>query len=320
MNEITKRISDLGIVPVIKLDDPADAVPLAKALLKGGIGCAEVTFRTDAAEQAIKNIVREVPEMLAGAGTVLTVDQAKRAIGAGAKFLVSPGFNEKVVRYAIEQGVPMIPGCSNPSDIERALELGLTDLKFFPAEQAGGLEMIKALCGPYTTVRFMPTGGINPDNFLQYLANDKIIAVGGSWMVKADLIKAKKFDEITKMCDEAVRKMLGFELLHIGINCADDREAAEGAQKFCTLLGLEAKDGASSVFAGKIVELMKKPYLGRHGHIAIGVNSVDRAYAYFTAKGYAFNESTISRDPKGKMKVAYLQDEICGFAVHFVNK
>ncbi len=226
MNDITKRISNLGIVPVIKLDDAADAAPLAKALLKGGIGCAEVTFRTDAAEQAIKNIVKEVPDMLAGAGTVLTVDQAKRAIGAGAKFLVSPGFNEKVVRYAIEQGVPIVPGCSNPSDVERALELGLTDIKFFPAEQAGGLAMIKALCGPYTTVRFMPTGGINPDNFLEYLASDKIIAVGGSWMVKADLIKEKKFDKITEMCEEAVRKMLGFELLHIGINCESGDEAA----------------------------------------------------------------------------------------------
>ncbi|MEA4912600.1 MAG: bifunctional 4-hydroxy-2-oxoglutarate aldolase/2-dehydro-3-deoxy-phosphogluconate aldolase [Oscillospiraceae bacterium] len=320
MNDITKRLSDIGIVPVIKLDDPADAVPLAKALLAGGIGCAEVTFRTDAAEQAIKNIVKEVPDMLAGAGTVLTIDQAKRAIGAGAKFLVSPGFNEKIVRYAIEQGVPIVPGCSNPSDVERALELGLTDLKFFPAEQSGGLSMIKALCGPYTTVRFMPTGGINPDNFLEYLASDKIIAVGGSWMVKADLIKAKKFDEITKMCEEAVRKMLGFQLVHIGINCADDKQAAEGAQKFCALLGLEAKDGASSVFAGKMVELMKTPYLGAHGHIAIGVNSVDRAYAFLKSRGYAFNESTISKDDKGRMKVAYLQDEICGFAVHIVNK
>jgi len=187
MHAILEQLGKIGIVPVIKIDDAAKAVPLAKALIAGGIPCAEVTFRTSEGEEAIRRINKEVPDILLGAGTVLTIDQVDRAIAAGAKFIVSPGLNPKVLNYCIGKGIPHTPGCSNPSDIEIALEAGLDVIKFFPAEQSGGLAYIKAVAAPYPNLKFMPTGGINADNIATYLAYEKINACGGSWMVKDEL-------------------------------------------------------------------------------------------------------------------------------------
>ena len=170
---------------------------------QGGLPAAEITFRTNAAEGSIRAISMTYPNMLVGAGTVLNTEQADRAMAAGAKFIVTPGFNERVVRHCIQKSYPVVPGCPTPSDIELAIELGLDVVKFFPAEPAGGLPMIKALAGPYVNLKFMPTGGINAKNVRDYLAFNKIIACGGSWMVKGDLIKAGKFDEIEQMVREA---------------------------------------------------------------------------------------------------------------------
>lgn len=203
MNDVLKKIEKIGIVPVVVLNDAKDAEPLAKALCDGGLPCAEVTFRTDAAEESIRIIAEKYPEMLVGAGTVLTVDQVDRAVAAGAKFIVSPGFNPKVVKYCLDKGIPVTPGTQTPSEMEQAIEMGLDVVKFFPAEPAGGLAMIKAVAAPYTMLKFMPTGGINLNNVEEYLKFDKILACGGSWMVKGDLIKAGKFDEITQMTKDA---------------------------------------------------------------------------------------------------------------------
>ena len=200
MQDMMNKLHDIGIIPVVVLDRVEDALPLAEALIKGGLPCAEVTFRTAAAEEGISEAF---PDMIVGAGTVLTTEQADRAIAAGAKFIVSPGFNPKVTKYVLDKGVPMTPGVCTPSEIEGAMELGLDVVKFFPAEPAGGLPMIKALVGPYVNLKFMPTGGINAKNVRDYLAFNKIIACGGSWMVKGDLIKAGKFDEIEQMVREA---------------------------------------------------------------------------------------------------------------------
>ena len=205
MNKVLEEIQKIGIVPVVVLDDEKDAKPLAKALCDGGLPCAEVTFRTKAAEESIRIMAKEYPQMLVGAGTVLTTEQVDRAIEAGAKFIVSPGLNPKIVSYCIEKGIPVTPGCQTPSDIEKALELGLDVVKFFPAEPAGGLPMIKALAAPYTEVMFMPTGGINPKNVVDYLKFNRILACGGSWMVKGDLVKDGKFDEITALVKEAAQ-------------------------------------------------------------------------------------------------------------------
>ena len=207
MNEVLEKIQKIGIVPVVVLNDAKDAAPLAKALCDGGLPCAEVTFRTEAAEESIRIMAEQFPQMLVGAGTVLTTEQVDRAVAAGAKFIVSPGLNPKVVKYCIEKGVPVTPGTENPSDVEQAIELGLEVVKFFPAEAAGGLNMIKSMAAPYTNMKFMPTGGINAKNINSYLAFPKILACGGSWMVKGDLVKAGEFDKIRELTAEA-RKLV----------------------------------------------------------------------------------------------------------------
>ncbi|MGN0290903.1 MAG: bifunctional 4-hydroxy-2-oxoglutarate aldolase/2-dehydro-3-deoxy-phosphogluconate aldolase [Lachnospiraceae bacterium] len=204
MNEVLEKIQEIGIVPVVVLEDAKDAEPLAKALCEGGLPCAEVTFRTAAAEESIRIMTEKYPDMLVGAGTVLTTEQVDRAVLAGAKFIVSPGLNPQVVKYCVEKGILITPGCANPSDIEQALENGLEVVKFFPAEPAGGLKMIKALAAPYVGVKFMPTGGINATNVRDYLAYDRILACGGSWMVSSDLVKAGDFEKITELTKEAV--------------------------------------------------------------------------------------------------------------------
>lgn len=203
MNAVLEEIQKIGIVPVVVLNDAKDAEPLAKALCEGGLPCAEVTFRTDAAEEAIRIIAEKYPQMLVGAGTVLTIEQVDRAVAAGAKFIVSPGLNPKVVKYCVDKGIPVTPGTQTPSEMEQAIEMGLEVVKFFPAEPAGGLAMIKAVAAPYTMLKFMPTGGINLNNVEDYLKYDRILACGGSWMVKGDLIKAGKFDEIAQMTKDA---------------------------------------------------------------------------------------------------------------------
>jgi 2-dehydro-3-deoxyphosphogluconate aldolase/(4S)-4-hydroxy-2-oxoglutarate aldolase len=205
LNDILKQIEQIGVVPVIAISDTEKAVPLAKALLAGGIPCAEVTFRTAEGEECIRRIAKEVPEVLLGAGTVLRIEQVERAVKAGAKFIVSPGFNPKVVQYCVDNGILMVPGCSTPSDMEAAIELGLDTVKFFPAEQAGGLAYIKACAAPYTGLKFMPTGGINAGNIGKYAAFNKITACGGSWMVSKELLGAGNFEEITRLCKEAVQ-------------------------------------------------------------------------------------------------------------------
>lgn len=320
MHAILEQISKIGVVPVIKIDDVEKAVPLAKALIAGGIPCAEITFRTAEGEEAIRRVAEAKLDILLGAGTVLSCEQVDRAIAAGAKFIVSPGFNRKVVNYCAEKDIPITPGCSCPSDMEQALEAGLDVVKFFPAEQAGGLDFIKAVAAPYTALKFMPTGGVNAGNIAKYLAFEKIIACGGSWMVPAKLINEGGFDEITRLCREAVQTMLGFELAHIGINAANETEAMQAAKMFETLFGFAVKAGNSSIFAGSYVEVMKQPYLGKNGHIGIATNSVDRAAAYLERGGFALNAESAKTGPNGKTIAVYLKDEVCGFAVHLMQK
>jgi len=201
--EFKVQLKKIGIIPVVVLEDAKDARPLGEALLEGGLPAAEVTFRTDAAEESIAIMAKEFPEMLVGAGTVLTPDQADRAVKAGAKFIVAPGLNPTVVRHCLEKGYPVAPGVQTPSEMEHAMELGLDFVKFFPAENAGGLSMIKACAAPYTGLTFMPTGGINKDNVKDYLKYEKITACGGTWMVKGDLIKAGDFARIKELTREA---------------------------------------------------------------------------------------------------------------------
>lgn len=212
MRGVLHALGDLGLVPVVKIERVEDAVDLARALLAGGLPCAEITFRTEAAEEAIRQISSRLPDMLVGAGTVLSVDQAERAVSAGAQFIVFPGFNQKVVEWCLENEIPVTPGVVTPTEIEMARDRGLEILKFFPAEAMGGIATLKAMGAPYGDVKFVPTGGINRDNLADYLALPNVHCCGGSWLVKANLISAGKFDEITQLTQDAmslVRKVRG---------------------------------------------------------------------------------------------------------------
>lgn len=316
--DIQKRIHDIGIVPVIKIDNASDALPLAKALIDGGLPVAEVTFRTEAGKDAIKIMSDNFPDMLVGAGTVLTTQQVDEAIAAGAKFIVSPGLNPETVEYCIAKNIPIYPGCTSASDVEKAISYGLEVVKFFPAEAMGGLSVIKALAGPFSQVRFMPTGGVNLQNLQDYLGFDRIIACGGTWMVQDALIKEGRFDEIETITREAVGKMLGLHIAHVGVN--PDQEASKSAKQFATLLGLPLKEGNTSFFIDSIIEVMKEPYLGKNGHIAIGTKNIDRAIFYYENKGITFNPDSKKYNDKGELVAIYFTQEINGFALHLVQK
>ena len=318
--DIIEQISNIGIVPVIAIDDADKAVDLAKALVAGSLPCAEVTFRTAAGQQAIENIAKNVPEVLVGAGTVINVEQAKLAIEKGAKFIVSPGYVDEVVEYCKQNNIPYLPGTSNASEMIKAVNAGLKYVKFFPAEANGGLNTLKALAPVVPTLKFMPTGGVNTKNFMDYLNYDRIFACGGSWMVKKDLINDEKWDEITNICKEVVKTMLGFSLKHIGINTEDEQQAENTARTLCSLFNLEYKAGNSSIFAGSEFECLKKPFLGKNGHLCVGTNNMNRALYYLEKKGIEFNEDTRSLDDKGNTKNIYLKDEFGGFAIHIMKK
>jgi len=204
MNEILNKISGYGLIPVIKIDRVDDAVPLCQALMEGGLPVAEITFRTEAAEESIKRVSRANLNILLGAGTILNIDQVKRAVDAGASYLISPGFNRQVVEYCIKNGITITPGAITPTEVQYLIEYALEVAKFFPAEQAGGLAMIKALSAPFPQMRFIPTGGINAKNLLDYLALKNVTACGGSWMVPDDLIVSGQFDQIRTLVEEAV--------------------------------------------------------------------------------------------------------------------
>ena len=201
----TDRVCEAGIVPVVVLNKVEDAVPLAGALLKGGITFMEITFRTECAADCIEVISREVPDMTVGAGTVINVEQAKTAVAGGAKFIVSPGFDEETVRWALDNDIPVIPGTVTPTEIMKAVGMGLRVLKFFPADVYGGIKAIKALSAPFGQVKFLPTGGVSPDNLKDFISNKAVAAVGGSWVCKKDDIANHDWDKITALSAEAVK-------------------------------------------------------------------------------------------------------------------
>lgn len=317
--DVKKTLSNIGIVPVIAIDNADNAVDLCKALVAGGIPAAEITFRTAAGQESIRRVAKELPEVLVGAGTVITPAQVDEAYEAGAKFVVSPGYYDAVVARAQEIGIPVLPGCTNASDMMKAVNAGLDMVKFFPAEASGGIGMIKNFTSVFP-LKFMPTGGITPKNLMDYLSNDRIAAVGGTWMVKKDMINACEWEKITAICKESVKTMLGLSLAHVGINCENEEEAEKTAKTICALFGFDYKAGNSSIFAGSAVECMKTPYLGTSGHIAIGTNSVDRAVYHLSLQGVEFDESTRKTDAKGNTKAIYLKGEFGGFAIHLMQR
>ena len=313
------RLSAAAVVPVVVLDDAKDAVATAKALLAGGVDVMEITFRTAAAADSIKAVAENCRDMLVGAGTVITLEQCKQAVECGARFIVSPGFDEEVVRWCVENGIAVTPGCVTPSEIMAAMKLGLTVVKFFPAGVYGGLSAMKALSGLFGGIKFIPTGGVNGQNIGEFIAAPFIHAVGGSWVCPKADIAAGNFEKITELCKQARSAALGFEVAHIGLNCEDAEAASAVCEKLNEAFALTVKDGNSSMFASGGIEVMKSMYLGKNGHIAIRTNSVPLAIAELAKKGFVCDMTT-AKYKGGRMVAVYLKDEIGGFAVHLLQK
>ena len=319
MDEVLKKIGDLGLVPVVKIEKAEHALPLGRALLEANLPIAEITFRTEAAEESITVLTRELPELLVGAGTVLTVDQVKKATGAGAAFIVAPGFNPAVVDYCVEKSIPVTPGINNPTQIEMALARNLEVVKFFPAEASGGLSMLKSMAAPYGGIKFIPTGGINAGNLNTYLSFSRILACGGSWMVKPALISAGNFAEITRLTREALSLMLGFELAHLGFNETNRDQARESGEFLKRLFNFPLIEKNERISAGQSFEIKSCPSLGEHGHIAIAVNNINRAVAFLQRIGVSvLPDTAVKRD--GVLKEIYIQPQVSGFALHLIQK
>ena len=316
--DVLKRMACAGIVPVVVLEDAKDAVPTAKAMVAGGIDVMEITFRTAAAADSIRAVAAEVPEMLVGAGTVVNLEQCKLAVECGAKFIVSPGYDEEVVSWCCDNGIAVCPGCVTPTEIMMALKHGLKVLKFFPANVYGGLSAIKALAGPFGGVKFIPTGGVNLQNVGEFIADSHIHAVGGSWVCPKADIAAGNFEKITALCKESRKALLGFEVAHVGINCADAEVCEQVCDAFTAAFDFGVKKGNSSNFASTGVEVMKTMFKGANGHIAIRTNKMTPAIAEMERRGLELDMDSVK--DKDNIKAVYFKNEFGGFAVHLLQK
>ena len=314
--DMFKTIYELGIIPVVAIDDADKAVPLAKALSEGGLPAAEITFRTAAAEESIRRITAECPDVLVGAGTVLTKEQADRAVAAGAKFIVTPGFNPEMIAYIKSLGIPMMPGAATPGEMEQAMSMGLTNIKFFPAEANGGVAKLKALAGPYQAAKWMPTGGVNAKNLNDYLSFDRIIACGGTWLATGADIAENNWDGITKKCKEAIKVMLGFELKKICIY-GDSANAEKNAKFVASLFGFDCTETECGVQAGCVC--FGKEESDAKGCIVINTNNGNRAMAYLKRMG-AEIDPDIWYDKKGNVSCFGLKDLVAGFEICIETK
>ena len=317
--EALKRMDCCGIVPVVVLDQVEDALPTANALLAGGVDVMEVTLRTKAGLEGIRRIAQQCPDIYVGAGTVVNLEQCRQAVDAGANFIVSPGFDREVVEWCVKNDVAITPGCVTPTEITEALSFGLKVLKFFPANVYGGLPAMKALCGPFGGVKFIPTGGVGPDNLHEYVSAPFIHAVGGSWLCAREDIKNGKFERITVLSAQAVNTALGFELAHVGINCGTAEESMQVCNLFDRAFSTGIKEGASSNFASSGIEVLKSNYLGERGHIAMRTAKIGRAIAALSKRGFEVDMETAKY--KGEDMIAvYLKQQFGGFAVHLLQK
>lgn len=319
MKNVLELIMEYGIVPVIKIPFEEASEPLAQALINGGLPIIEVTLRNDCALSCITRIKKAFPNMLVGAGTVISTKQVDDAKDAGVDFIVTPGFSPQIVKYCNDIDLPIIPGCVTPTEIEAAMEYGLKVLKFFPAQTMGEVEAIKSLGGPYGNIKFVPTSGITMNNINDYLSSDKVAAVGGSFMAPAAKIETGDFDGVTQLCKQAIKTSMNFKIAHVGINGQSNQEGKNMASRLSEIFDLNHKKGGRSDFAGTIVECCKTKFPGANGHIAIGTDSVTRAAAYLKRKGIKFREELKNVSADGKLISIYLEEEIGGFALHLVQ-
>ena len=317
---VFERAENIGVIPVINIADLEVTKPLCETLLENGIDVIEVTLRNENSIEAIKIIRKEFPQMGIAAGTILSLEQAKEALKAGAEALVMPGCDDEIIDYAIENNIPVLPGCITAADIQREYKKGLRLFKFFPSEASGGIPALKLLSGPFKGIKFVPTGGINFDNLGEYLSNEFIAACGGSFMADAKTLKAKDFKKVAELCKKCIDISLGFKLAHIGINHEDKDSADKTAKFIASIFGFDTKEFTTATFAGDVVECMHNCNLGKVGHIGFSTNSIKRAMAYLESKGIELDENGIKRNEKGEITCVYLKENIAGFALHVVQR
>ena len=292
------KFYQMGVIPIIVIDNLNQALPLAKALVDGGISCVEITFRTQYAKQAIKLMKSHYPQLYIGAGTILTIEQVDEAIEAGAEFLVSPSLNPKVILHAQKQGVEFFPGCSCARDIELALECGITNVKFFPSEASGGIQMIEALAAPYHHIYFIPTGGIDITNIEAYLKCEKVLACGGSFMVPQSLLNESRFTEITRLCQQAIQQAFGIEVLHVGLFNSN-------------------KDDSMHQLLVSQTNLVS--FTQNTSYITLGVNDVARVKCYYEQLGFEFDETSKQYENNQLTQVQF-KDKISQSIFYLVQK
>lgn len=315
MNSIFELIKKVGIVPVVKIENPDYALDLSHALCEGGIPIIEITFRTDKAYDAMKNISSKNKNIIIGAGTVLNTDQVDKALDAGAKFIVSPGFNEKVVGYCVKKNVPIVPGCITPSEIEKALEMGINILKFFPAASSGGIGMIKDLSAPYSNILFMPTGGVSLDNMNEYLSSDKVIACGGTFIAKEDLIKSKDFDKIKELAQKTVSRILDLNISHVGSYEDNDNSIKSFSDIFSNIY--ESID--DSLIIKNIFEV-RKTKEKNNKFIAFSTISVERTIYHLENRKVEFDFASIKKDKNDNIIYISLKNKISDFEINLIKK
>ncbi len=319
MGDILKEIGNIGLIPVVVIDDPELAVPAAKALIDGGLNVMEITMRTEEGIKSIKKVREAFPDMLVGAGTVLSVEKAKESVSAGAKFIVSPGLDPDIVEWCQKKDIVVTPGVVTPTEVAQALKYNLTVLKFFPGGIFGGVKGCEALYGPYRMVQFMPTGGVSLKNLADFADKPYIHSVGGSWLCSSSDINNKNFDKITGIVKESINILLGFELAHIGINAENRDKSLAVANIFSDVFGFTVREGNSSIFSGNGIEVNKSNGPGNMGHIAIKTNNISRAAYYLEKRGHKTDWST-RKGTEEKPVAVYLEGEIGGFAVHLLQK
>lgn len=318
MLKVFEKIEQIGIVPVVKIDSIEQVRPLLQALITAGLNCVEITLRSQFALESIKIAVNEFPEVLVGAGTVISCNQAREAISAGAQFIVTPGYNSELTKFVLDNNVAIIPGVTTASEIMQAIDDGLEILKFFPAETSGGWSKIKDFSGPFPKIKFMPTGGIDLVNMLDYLNLNNVIAIGGSFMLKG--LNDMDFERVYQDSKNAINKMLGYELIHVGIDNDNCETARKNALLMCELFGFPYYEKPKSHFASKGFEFLNNKGPGQKGHLAIYTPFIERALYQLKRKGIMAVEDTVTRNKKtNKINFVYLDLELSGFAVHLIN-
>ena len=313
-NEIIKRLELTGITPIIKIDDVKDALPLMGALTAANVNVVEITFRTTVARDVIK-LISDKTSLLVGAGTVISLEQVNDAVDAGAKYIVTPAFNPKVVDRCIELGIPVFPGCSSASDIEQAYEKGLRVVKFFPSELLGGVKMLRALSGPYPLMRFIPTGGIRAENLNEYLRFNKVLCCGGTYIVPEDLLKQKQYHEITRLARESINKMLDIKLDHVAIN-TDYATGTNLLKTFSKLSGEVYVDTEDKVCGIEVVRDGKQDNLG---HIAFSSPNLERCVYYLELRGFTVDKKTVVKE-NGRIAKLHLAGDNAGFTIQLIRK